>query len=148
MEVAASAITLASLAAGTCHALAELRAICKSLPGRLHALNNEVADLELVLFQVATTFRERSHHIPEDQAEAIPRLLDQATDKLIELKLSVERFAKACDRTKVSIIQANIWRREQPKLTAIQQVLKTIKCSLNIVLGASNSYETLFHIVF
>ena len=36
-----------------------LRQLHQAIPGRLHALNNEAVDIELVLFQVATVVRER-----------------------------------------------------------------------------------------
>ena len=73
LSLTASAITVAALAASTCRAFAELRSLCKSLPGRLHALSNEVADIEVVLVQVATVFGERACSIPEKQQQAIPR---------------------------------------------------------------------------
>jgi hypothetical protein len=144
LSIAASAITVASLAASICCAFADLRSLCKSLPGRLHALNNEVADLEVVLIQVATVFRERAYSIPEKQQGSIPRLLQQASGKLIELETTIIQLSKRCDRSKVFILQAHTWRKEQPKLGELQEEIKTIKCSLNIVLGASNSYNTPF----
>lgn len=140
LSIAASAITVAALAASTCRAFADLRSLCKSLPGRLHALNNEVADIEVVLVQVATVFNDRAHSIPENQQQAIPRLLKQANAKLIELQSTIEQLNKLCDRTKIVVLQAHAWRKEQPKLRALQDDIKTVKCSLNIVLGASNSY--------
>ncbi len=140
LSITASAITVASLAASTCRTFADLRSLCKSLPGRLHALNNEVVDIEVVLVQVATVFNDRAHSIPENQQQAIPRLLEQATAKLSELQSSVGQLAKHCDRAKFVVLQAHAWRKEQPKLRALQDDIKTVKCSLNVVLGASNSY--------
>ena len=140
LSITASAITVATLAASTCRAFADLRSLCKSLPGRLHALNNEVADIEVVLIQVATVFNERAHSIPANQQHAIPRLLEQAKAKLSELQSTVEHLTKLCDSAKFAALQAHAWRKEQPKLRALQDDIKTVKCSLNIVLGASNSY--------
>lgn len=140
LSVAASAITVATLAASTCRAFSNLRSLCKSLPGRLHALNNEVADIEVVLIQVATIFHERACSIPDNKQQIIPRLLEQASDKLDELRIAIERLTRLCDRTKIFVVQAHAWRKEQPKLRTLQHDIKTVKCSLNIVLGASNSY--------
>jgi len=140
LSIAASAITVAALAASTCRAFSDLRSLCKSLPGRLHALNNEVVDIEAVLIQVATVFKERVSAIPESQLQPIPHLLEQASTKLSDLQSTVEQLIRHCDRTKFLVLQAHAWRKEQPKLRALQDDIKTIKCNLNIVIGASNSY--------
>lgn len=142
LSIAASAITVAALAASTCRAFAHLRSLCKSWPGRLHALDNEVADIELVLVQVATVFNQRTNSIPEKQQQAIPRLLEQANVKLSELQSTIKELATLCDRAKIAVLQAHAWRKEQPKLRALQDDIKTVKCNLNIVLGASNSYAS------
>ena len=138
ISIAASAITIATLAAKTCAALAELRSICHSLPGRLHALNNEVADLELVLFQLASLIQERDC-LPEIRPSTIPYLLKQASTKLNELKNIVRRHVFSCQKSKISLIGANAWRKDQTKLQELQEDIRAVKCSLNIMLGASNS---------
>jgi hypothetical protein len=112
LSITASAVTVATLAASTCRAFADLRALCKSLPGRLHALNNEVADIEVVLIQVATVFDERAYSLPEKHQQAIPRLLDQAHDKLTELQSTIEKLTKICASAKIVVLQAHAWRRE------------------------------------
>lgn len=139
LSIAASAVTVAALAAHTCQAFADLRSLCKSLPGRLHALNNEVTDIELILNQVATVFNERASSISDTQLQAIPRLLDQASIKLSELQNRLEQLTKLCERTKIVVFQAHAWRKEQSKFQDLQEGIRTIKCNLNVVLGASNS---------
>ncbi|KAF3897021.1 hypothetical protein GTR04_0360 [Trichophyton interdigitale] len=47
LSVTASIIAVGTVAGKICSAFTELRSLCRSLPGRLHALNNEVADLEI-----------------------------------------------------------------------------------------------------
>lgn len=61
--------------------ISELRSLCKRLPGRLHAVNNEGADLELVLLQVALLIEERAV-LPDSQNSTTPHLLRQARTKL------------------------------------------------------------------
>jgi hypothetical protein len=139
ISVAASVIAVATLAAQTCSALADLRSLCRSLPGRLHAVNNEVADLELVLLQVALLIEERTC-LPESKQSAIPHLLKQARTRLIELKSIVDRLTITCRKAKIPIIGVNAWRKEQNKLQELQEGIRTVKCNLNIMLGASNSY--------
>lgn len=114
------------------------------LPGRLHALNNEVADLELVLFQLASLIKERTC-LPESRPSSIPYLLTQASDKLTELKNIVRRHTIHCQKTKSSLPVASAWRKDQVKLQELQEDTRAVKCSLNIMLGASNSYVQSYH---
>jgi hypothetical protein len=99
--------------------------------------NNEVADIEVVLYQVAAVINDRSSLSAGDQP-AIPQLLKQAKTKLSELNKIIERLAATCDR-KTFLLRASAWRKEQAKLQALQEDIKTVKSSPNIMLGASNS---------
>ena len=84
LSLTASVIAVATVAAKIGSVFAELRKHCIELPGRLHALNNEVADIEVVLYQVAAVVNDRSS-LPASDQIAIPRLLKQAKTKLSEL---------------------------------------------------------------
>ncbi|KAI9780713.1 MAG: hypothetical protein M1816_002762 [Peltula sp. TS41687] len=142
ISITASAVTVATLAANTCRAFAELRAVYRSLPGRLHALNNEVADIEVVLYRVATVLHERHCSSPlESESADIPLLLKQASTKLRDLKNIVDNLTVACNPAKAAVFRVNAWRKEQGRLQALQDDIKTVKCSLNIMLGASNSRD-------
>lgn len=55
----AGIVGIGAVAASTGRAFRDLRALCKSLPGRLHALSNEVSDIELLLSQVASLIEKR-----------------------------------------------------------------------------------------
>ena len=140
LSITASIIAVASLAAKTGRAFGELRNLCKTLPGRLHALSNEVADIELVLYQVATVYksREAEPSLQDENAE-IWYLLEEAQKKLEELRAIIVRLTSICERTKAPVLGAISWRKDQQKLQALQDEIKGIKCSLNIMLGASNS---------
>ncbi|RYP49792.1 hypothetical protein DL768_004579 [Monosporascus sp. mg162] len=140
LSLAASVITVASLAASTGSAISELRSLCKGLPGRLHAVSNEVADLELVLTEVATLLRERATLLGSQLSlGAIPDLLTQAITKLKELDAILDRLTAASVKYKVPLVRASIWRKEQGRLQTLQDDIRTVKSSLNILLGASNS---------
>lgn len=141
LSIAASAITVAALAEKTCRAFVELRELCQTLPGRLHALSNEVTDIHVVLVQVVRVFEERASSIdPPTVTNVVPRLLVRAEAKLEQLHLTLQSLIAACDRAKFTLLQAYAWRREQPQLRALQEDINTIKCNLNVALGASNSY--------
>jgi hypothetical protein len=139
LSVTSGVIAVATLAAQICSAFADLRSLCRSFPGRLHAVNNEVADLKLVLLEVASVVEERSC-LPESKHSAIPHLLKQATTKLIELKSIIDRLITISRNAKIPVAGANAWRKEQDKLQSLQEDIRAIKCNLNIMLGASNSY--------
>lgn len=141
LSIAASIVSIATLAGQTGAAFYRLRETCNALPGRLLALANEIADLEAVLREVAhvTRDRSRSRHIL-DQSSYISQLLTQATSRLTELKDFVENLDKACAQAKIPLVKARAWQKAQSKLLRLQEDIKTIKSSLNVLLGASNSY--------
>lgn len=144
LSLAASVIAVATVSAQVCTALSKLRSLCKSLPGRLHAINNEVADLELVLTQVATILKERGALLGSKQSiEAIPHLLKQAKTKLDSLATLIDRLIAATSKSKIPLVVATIWRKEQGNVQTLQEDIRTIKSSLNILLGASNSQDML-----
>lgn len=141
LSLAASVITVASLAASTCSAISRLRSLAKGLPGRLHAVGNEVADLELVLTEVATLLKERTNLLRSEQPlESIPHLLTQAEIKLKELNAILDRLTAASTNSKVPLLGASIWRKEHGRLQTLQEEIRSVKSNLNILLGASNSY--------
>jgi hypothetical protein len=140
LTITTAVMAVAGLAASTGRAFSRLRLLCRTLPGRLHALSNEVTDIELVLYQVAGVVKKRANEpaLREEQ-DHISTLLKQARSKLEELRLIVERLIEKCELTKVPLFRARAWRKDQPRLQALQEDIKTVKCSLNIMLGASNS---------
>ena len=116
--------------------------IMQDLPGRLHALSNEVSDIELVLYQVASVVEKRTGDSAFKEQEAhIQHLLDQAGSKLGELRTIVETLTDIVKMTKIPILRAHAWRKNQPRLQALQEDIKTVKCSLNIMLVVSNSQD-------
>ncbi|MCJ1372457.1 hypothetical protein MMC20_003681 [Loxospora ochrophaea] len=139
LSLAASVIAVATVAAQTCKAFLRLRALHKAIPGRLHALNNEAVDVEIVLYQVATVIREReslASTIPsiDNEQEHIKHLLKQAYSKLNELKAIVNRLCDSCANSKPFDFRGYKWQKEQDRLQALQNDIKSIKCNLNIIL--------------
>jgi len=143
LSLAASVITLAGLAASTCSAISDLRALCKGVPGRLHAVSNEVSDLEIVLTQVAVLLRERATLPSFAQLGPLSHLLSHARNKLREISTIVDRLNAASANSKLPLVGAKAWRKEQGNLQTLQDDIRTVKSSLNILLGASNSYVLL-----
>ncbi|KAI1373935.1 ankyrin repeat-containing protein-like protein [Hypoxylon crocopeplum] len=140
LSFAASIIAVATLAANITAALSKLRAV-NDLPGRLHAINNEVADLEVVLRQVGSVATKR-HALPEGVGQvALSDILHRAEAKLRELDAIVQRLIQSCVGTAKFVVRAKAWWTEKPKLEALQEELHTIKATLNIMLGATHSQD-------
>lgn len=142
LSIVTGIIGIGAVAASTGRAFKELRGLCKTLPGRLHALSNEVSDIELVLYQVASVIEKRTGDSTLEEQEAnIQHLLEQAGSKLGELRTIVETLTDIVKTTRIPIFRTHAWRKNQPRLQALQEDIKTVKCSLNIMLGASNSQD-------
>ncbi|KAL8730166.1 MAG: hypothetical protein Q9166_004249 [cf. Caloplaca sp. 2 TL-2023] len=142
LSVTASVIAVLALAKSTTRAFQDLRSLCKTLPGRLHALSNEVADTALVLNQVASVFQlRRNDPVLRNHALNIPGLMNSAASKFDELRSLILRLVHSCRSTRVPLLGAYAWRKDQPRLQALQEDIKNIKCNLNVMLGASNSLD-------
>jgi len=138
LSVTASVIAIATLASQVCTTFGELRSLCGSLPGRLAAVNNEVADLEIVLYEIASLVEKRAA-LPDSEQSPLPHLLKQANTKLYELEAIVARLRTSCREARYPLATANMLRKGQGPLKSLQEDLRSIKCNLNILLGASNS---------
>ena len=145
LSITASAVAVATVTAQIISLLSDIRSSGKAWPGRLHALNNELEDLSVVLHQVMTTVENRkSRKIHGDVEENIPQLLAQGWQQLASLQAILARLTSP-EGTKSdnAVTRALLWRREQPQVAAIQVAIKRVKSSLNVLLGASNSYALL-----
>ncbi|KAF2149926.1 hypothetical protein K461DRAFT_245163 [Myriangium duriaei CBS 260.36] len=140
LSIGTGVIAIATLAAQVSSAFAKLRTLCRELPGRLYALNNEVADLECILGQLGLLIQTRQIHLG-DNCYALPRILRQARDRLEELQVVIEKLTSAYRIAKVKLSAAGTWRKLHPKLQTIQDDLKGIKSNMNLILGASNSHD-------
>ncbi|KAL9080470.1 MAG: hypothetical protein Q9157_000784 [Trypethelium eluteriae] len=142
LSLTASIIAVATLAGQTCQGFIKLRGLHKSVPGRVHALHNEVVDLKVVLHQLADVTRDREVLLSSTPERAdIEHLLKRAESKLTELDAVNSRLVKACIETKIPIFRGPRWQKEQAKIQTLQDEIKSVKSSLNVILGASNSRD-------
>ncbi|KAL9084863.1 MAG: hypothetical protein Q9159_004984 [Coniocarpon cinnabarinum] len=144
LSIGASVIAILQLSASTTKAFRNLRSLCKNFPGRLHALNNEVSDIDLVLHEVAHVARARTTHsaIPLDDS-TLQRLLQQAYQKLDEIRIVVLRLTEVSEQARPSLFTAHAWKKNQPRLQTLQEELQAIKCSLNIILGSYHTQDVI-----
>ena len=104
----------------------------------MHALSNEVADLQLVLQYLSAVTDERRQQTSDDQLH-IPILVSQAEEILQEIKKIVEALTKICASSNRVFLRASQWRKFDPKLRSLKDAINAIKSSINLLIGASNS---------
>jgi hypothetical protein len=116
-----------------------------TLPGRLHALNKEVTGSELVCYKVVAVIDNHTSSAIADTDGPhththlhIRQLLQQATTKLTELRTLIDRIETTAERSKAPLLAVSAWQKEQDRLLALQEEIKTVKYTLNITLDASN----------
>ena len=136
--IAASVVTLASLAIKLSSTFSQLRVV-QELPGRLYALNNEVTDFQVVLRFISRVLAERTT-LPDDGLAQFPKLLERAETVLVNIGDSIERVSKHCVQRKTFMKRAAAWWKEEPRLRSLQEDLYSVKASLNVLLGISTSY--------
>ncbi|KAI1749366.1 ankyrin repeat-containing domain protein [Xylaria castorea] len=140
---AASVVALVTLVAQLTKAFADFRSRCENLPARLHALNNEVADLALVLNDVAGLYHVQNHGINgNSSSSSIQKILSHLDKKLRELKTIVEGpLASSAQRRKFPLLQARAWSKINGRLQILSEEIRTYKTQLIIALEASNSRD-------
>jgi len=139
LSIAASAIAVATLAAQVTTTLSKLRTLYE-LPGRLQALHNEVTDLEVVLRQIGLIVKERDLPYKKSRHGALQNTLQRGNTKLVELNAVIQRLEKSCvGGGKRYLFRAKAWWLEQPRLQALQEELRTIKATPNVMPGATHS---------
>lgn len=140
LSLTASVAAVATIATQICTIIADIRHDCAALPGRIHALNNEVEDLRVVLFQVSSIIRERESHGVESPTETkIQGLLMQGRSRLLDLKEMLTRIRLSGSRKRELVFRTLLWRKQQEAIGLVQHDIKSLKSSLNVLLGASNS---------
>ena len=137
-----SITSIAAVAASTARAFKELRGLCNTLPSRLHALGNEVSDIQLILHQVALVVEQvQANQHSRGKRHISSIYWNKLGPRLEELKVIVDTLIEFAKTAETSTFRVYIWRRNQLRLRAMQEDIKAFKCSLNFILGASNSRD-------
>lgn len=142
LSLTASVVAVTTVAVQVGKVLANLHEDWESLPGRVHALNNEIQDFTAVLQQVSMAICERKLSRWDSHGDTpLPTVLARGETALLEIKLVLEKVISASSgsRRRDAIPRVLLWRKEQGRIAALQETIKQIKSSLNVILGASNS---------
>ncbi|KAL8854966.1 MAG: hypothetical protein Q9221_000162 [Calogaya cf. arnoldii] len=138
ISIAASVLTLAAVAGQISKAISRLRHFGE-VPGRVYALKNDISDLEVVLRQVGHALEQNSL-LKDDNQESLQQILARTKSHLADLGKALERVANACTGGKVKIIsKSTIWWKEKALFQGFQQDIRSVKATLNLMLGAANS---------
>lgn len=142
LSITASIAALATIVAQVSHVLAEIRDDWDSLPGRIHALNNEIQDFTVVLHQVSIAVEERRLSGHDDDGKLrLYDLITRGEEVVLDLKAILERLSSAAGiRKRDAIPRVLMWRRDQGRVAWLQENIKQVKGSMNILLGAANSW--------
>lgn len=142
LSITASVVAIAQLASTTSKAFRDLRKLCKQLPGRWHALNNEISELQIVLQDASQAIAQRNHHQTwHDKEEHILQVLGHGRETIKELLNIVRRFSKLSEREQASVFEARNFKRDQARLWELQERIHGIKSNLNTLLLVSNSED-------
>lgn len=132
LSITSGVIAVGTLISQITKAFHNLREVCRNLPGRLHALNNEVVDLRAILQDLEAIATQPGH-------TNVTTALDQLRARLRELHDILLVLGDACSRSKIPLVQARQWSKVHRKLLSLQEDIKTQKSHLHIALGASHS---------
>lgn len=138
LSVVASVVALATAAAHISKGISRLRHFGE-VPGRVYALKNEISDLECVLRQVGHALEQKSL-APVNEQGSLEQILARTKGHLADLAKALERVANACAGGNCKIISKSaIWWKEKALFQGFQEEIRSVKASLNLVLGAANS---------
>ena len=138
LSLVASVIAIATAASQISKAISRLRHFGE-IPGRVYALKNEISDLEIVLRQIGQALEQKSLD-PNNGQESLEQVLARTKDHLSELGKALERVANACAGGKVKIISKSaIWWKEKSLFQSFQEDIRSVKGTMNLMLGAANS---------
>ena len=116
----------------------------RDAPAEVHELANEVADLEIVVQEIAKVLRDGAREDSSDvdsDAGGVTTLLSRARQKFLELEGLVRRVGvRQGAGSKVSARARLLWLREKSKVENLRG-LNGVKLSLISVSEARNSYS-------
>jgi hypothetical protein len=138
VSLVASVLTIAAAASQISKAISRLRAFGE-VPGRVYTVKNEVSDLEVVLRHVGHALERET--LAAETAQALQQTLTRTREHLHNLAKGLERIADACNGSKIKMIKkSHIWAREKELFQKLQEDIHSVKATLTLMVGVSNSW--------
>ena len=145
LSVTASIITLLAAGGSIVDGLEKLASL-REAPDIILALNNEISDFRVVIFEIANYLQQEPiQSLPNAQGfhTNILPLLNRARDKLDELEALIE-YKLVLPRNDGNIrLNKTGWIWERQKVKRIQEEIRSVKISLVATVGVLNSKSTL-----
>ena len=147
LSLTASIIAIIGVGGQAAKAVRKLASL-KGAPDLVLALNNEIADLHLVVAAIQDVFkRQQTSGVPflDNRAREInvdanvTNSLAQANEKVTELDALYKRFNISISGTNIKFNKAT-WLREQKRVKRMQEDIKNVRLKLAAALGVLNSY--------
>ena len=138
LSFAASIIAVAALATKVTTSLLKLRDI-SNFPGRLYAIHNEVADLEVLLHHASSVVQSRKTLLPSQVPGELTVAVEQANTKLQQLQTIIDDLIARCVGDGKFITRTKAWLTKRQQLEDLRDSLRVIKANLNVTLGATHS---------
>ncbi len=137
LSIATGVITLASLVTTGLKKAQTLH----DAPTEIHALANEVTDLDVVVQEVVKALQELGKNGSGlSTSENVSTILGRAQKKLLELDAILNRVLVEDRGTKKVKYARLIWLRQKSRVEGIRKDLASIKLSLSNLLEAANSW--------
>lgn len=143
LSLVASIITVVTLAGTTAKELSHLCRVIRDAPAEVHALNNEIVDLQGILYTIQAVADAEDHEGLQNGAQSnsqkgplkapgvmITVHLDRAKEKLSELS----HLIRKCMAKGNSLRFHQIWLRQRSKARVLQRELRNIRANLQTAL--------------
>jgi hypothetical protein len=138
LSLGASVLAIATAAVQISKAISRLRHFGE-VPSQVYALKNEVTDLEVVLRQLSHALEQKPWALNTGQGP-LESVLSQARSRLADLARALEQIAHTLDTGKTKITGRNaLWWKWKTLFQTFQEDIRSIKTTLTVILGASNS---------
>ena len=144
LSVTASIITLLTASGSVVGGLEKLSSL-REAPNIILALNNEISDFRLVIFELANYLQDSARssiHQQPFSTEILP-VLKRAREKLIELESLIEYRLVLPGPGRDIRLNKTAWLWERQKVKRIQEEIRDLRTSLVAIVGVLVSKSTL-----
>ena len=139
LSLTVSILTLLGAGGSIAGAFEKLRSL-RQAPEALHALNNEISDLHLIVLETNTLLQEHQdiasiNRRTQDFAANLKPILDRAREKLLELESLIVYRLTTPGPSNEPNINKSAWMRERKRMKMIQTEIHTIRMDLVAAVG-------------
>ena len=148
LSLTASIISIVGIGGQAAKAVRKIASL-KGAPDIVLSLNNEIADLHLVVLAIQDVFQKQqtsgkalpSHRQNEIHINAsITSSLNEANETAVQLNTLYRRLSTSAAGSSSTTLNKVAWLREQKRVRQVQEDLRNVRLKLGAALGILNSY--------